>query len=80
MHPYIYRTHDGGKTWKLITGGLPDFGPVDTVREDPVRKGLLFAGTETPSGSPSTTEITGSRCSSTCPAPRCATSGSTTTT
>ena len=45
-HPYIYRTHDGGKTWKLITAGLPDFGPVDTVREDPVRKGLLFAGTE----------------------------------
>jgi photosystem II stability/assembly factor-like uncharacterized protein len=42
--PYIYRTHDGGKTWKLITAGLP--GPVDTVREDPVRKGLLFAGTE----------------------------------
>ncbi len=45
-HPYIYRTHDGGKTWKLITTGLPDIGPVDTVREDPVRKGLLFAGTE----------------------------------
>jgi photosystem II stability/assembly factor-like uncharacterized protein len=45
-HPYIYRTHDGGKTWSLITAGLPDFGPVDTVREDPVRKGLLFAGTE----------------------------------
>jgi photosystem II stability/assembly factor-like uncharacterized protein len=46
MHPYIYRTHDGGKNWKLIVDGLPDFGPVDTVREDPVRKGLLFAGTE----------------------------------
>jgi len=44
--PYIYRTHDGGKSWKLITAGLPEFGPVDTVREDPVRKGLLFAGTE----------------------------------
>ena len=44
--PYIYRTHDGGKTWKLITAGLPGLGPVDTVREDPVRKGLLFAGTE----------------------------------
>ena len=39
LHPYIYRTHDGGKTWKLITAGLPDFAPVDTVREDPVRKG-----------------------------------------
>jgi photosystem II stability/assembly factor-like uncharacterized protein len=46
MHPYVYRTHDGGKNWKLIVDGLPDFGPVDTVREDPVRKGLLFAGTE----------------------------------
>jgi len=46
MHPYIYRTHDGGKSWQLITSGLPDFGPVDTVREDRVRKGLLFAGTE----------------------------------
>jgi photosystem II stability/assembly factor-like uncharacterized protein len=45
-HPYIYRTHDGGQTWKEITAGLPDLGPVDTVREDPVRKGLLFAGTE----------------------------------
>src|SRR5208337_4354789 len=44
--PYIYRTHDGGKSWKLITTGLPDFGPADTVREDPIRKGLLFAGTE----------------------------------
>jgi photosystem II stability/assembly factor-like uncharacterized protein len=45
-HPYIYRTHDGGKNWTLITAGLPDIGPVDTVREDSVRKGLLFAGTE----------------------------------
>jgi photosystem II stability/assembly factor-like uncharacterized protein len=46
MHPYIYRTRDGGKSWTLVTNGLPEFGPVDTVREDPVRKGLLFAGTE----------------------------------
>ena len=46
LHPYIYRTHDGGKSWQMIVGGLPD-SPVDTVREDPVRKGLLFAGTET---------------------------------
>jgi len=45
-HPYIYRTHDGGKNWTPITSGLPDFGPVDTVRADPERKGLLFAGTE----------------------------------
>jgi photosystem II stability/assembly factor-like uncharacterized protein len=45
QRPYIYRTHDGGKTWTLITNGLPD-AAVNTVREDPVRKGLLFAGTE----------------------------------
>jgi photosystem II stability/assembly factor-like uncharacterized protein len=47
LHPLIYRTHDGGKTWKLITDGLPVDSPADTVREDPIRKGLLFAGTET---------------------------------
>jgi photosystem II stability/assembly factor-like uncharacterized protein len=47
LHPYIYRTHDGGKSWRLITSGLPDNAPVDAVREDPIRKGLLFAGTET---------------------------------
>jgi photosystem II stability/assembly factor-like uncharacterized protein len=47
LHPYLYRTHDGGATWQSIAAGLPDGSPVDTVREDPVRKGLLFAGTET---------------------------------
>jgi photosystem II stability/assembly factor-like uncharacterized protein len=46
LHPYIYRTHDGGKTWQEIVTGLPDNEPVNTVREDPERKGLLFAGTE----------------------------------
>ena len=45
LHPYIYRTHDGGKSWRKIASGLPD-EPVNTVREDPERKGLLFAGTE----------------------------------
>jgi photosystem II stability/assembly factor-like uncharacterized protein len=45
LKPHIYRTHDGGKTWKEIVDGLPD-QPVNTVREDPVRKGLLYAGTE----------------------------------
>jgi photosystem II stability/assembly factor-like uncharacterized protein len=43
--PHIYRTHDGGKTWQEIVKGLPD-DPVNTVREDPARKGLLFCGTE----------------------------------
>ena len=45
--PYIYRTRDGGKSWQLITNGLPNDWWVNTVHEDPVRKGLLFAGTET---------------------------------
>jgi photosystem II stability/assembly factor-like uncharacterized protein len=45
MNPYIYKTHDGGKTWKKIVTGLP-IDPVNTVREDPYCKGLLFAGTE----------------------------------
>jgi photosystem II stability/assembly factor-like uncharacterized protein len=46
LHPYIYRTHDDGKSWQKIVSGLPDNEPVNTVREDPERKGLLFAGTE----------------------------------
>jgi len=45
LRPHIYRTHDGGKTWTEIVKGLPD-DPVNVVREDPVRKGLLFAGSE----------------------------------
>ena len=46
MRPRIYRTHDGGTTWTAIIGGLPDGAPVNAVREDPRKKGLLFAGTE----------------------------------
>jgi hypothetical protein len=46
MRPHILRTHDGGKTWTEIVNGLPNDAPVDAVREDPKRKGLLFAGTE----------------------------------
>jgi hypothetical protein len=45
--PYIYRTHDSGKTWRNVGEGLPTGSYVHVVREDPVRKGLLFAGTET---------------------------------
>jgi photosystem II stability/assembly factor-like uncharacterized protein len=46
MRPHILRTHDGGKTWTEIVNGIPNGAPVDAVREDPKRKGLLFAGTE----------------------------------
>lgn len=46
LHPYIYRTHDGGKTWQSIVQGLPNDAPVNAVRADTVRKGLLFAATE----------------------------------
>ncbi len=46
QRPHIYRTHDGGKSWQEIVRGLPEDGPVNTVREDPERAGLLFAGTE----------------------------------
>ncbi len=46
FNPYVYRTHDAGKTWQKIAAGLPPGGYVHAVREDPERKGLLFAGTE----------------------------------
>jgi len=46
QRPHIYRTHDGGKTWQEIVRGLPDNAPINVVREDPVRRGLLFAGSE----------------------------------
>jgi photosystem II stability/assembly factor-like uncharacterized protein len=45
--PHIFRTHDGGATWQKIVTGLPPDTFVRFVREDSVRKGLLFAGTET---------------------------------
>ena len=44
--PYIYRTYNNGDTWDLITEGIPNNFPVRVLREDPVREGLLFAGTE----------------------------------
>lgn len=47
MRPYVFRTKDGGATWESIAAGLPAGSPVDTVREDPVRKGMLYVGTET---------------------------------
>ncbi|MBI1750303.1 MAG: glycosyl hydrolase [Acidobacteria bacterium] len=47
LKPYIYKTADFGKTWMKITTGIPDSSFVRVVREDPKRKGLLYAGTET---------------------------------
>jgi photosystem II stability/assembly factor-like uncharacterized protein len=44
--PHLYRTRDAGKTWTEITKGLPSGVYVQTVKEDPERRGLLFAGTE----------------------------------
>ncbi len=47
--PYIYRTENFGRRWELLTdgrNGIPDDFPTRVVREDPVREGLLFAGTE----------------------------------
>jgi hypothetical protein len=46
MRPHILVTHDGGATWQETVHGLPN-SPINVVREDPVRKGLLYAGSET---------------------------------
>ena len=46
LRPHIFRTHDGGATWTEVTSGLPNNENTNVVREDPERKGLLFAGTE----------------------------------
>ncbi len=46
LKPYAYRTHDGGKTWQNIAGGLPENAPVNAVRADPLQAGLLYASTE----------------------------------
>ncbi|HEV2273342.1 MAG TPA: hypothetical protein VGR96_04210 [Acidobacteriaceae bacterium] len=44
--PYIFKTHDYGKSWQKIIDGIPETDFVRVVREDPVRRGLLYAGTE----------------------------------
>jgi len=46
LRPHILRTRDGGNTWTEIVKGIPHGETVNAVREDPKRKGLLFAGTE----------------------------------
>lgn len=47
FQPYLYKTTDYGKTWSKITNGIPSEHFTRVVREDPKRKGLLYAGTET---------------------------------
>jgi len=46
-HPYLFRTRNGGRSWEKIINGLPGTSIGGVVREDPGRKGLLFAGTQT---------------------------------
>jgi hypothetical protein len=46
LRPHIYRTRDAGQRWVEITRGLPTDGVINVVREDPQRRGLLFAGSE----------------------------------
>lgn len=47
LRPYVFRTRDRGRTWESISTGLPADAPVNSVREDTERQGLLFAATET---------------------------------
>jgi photosystem II stability/assembly factor-like uncharacterized protein len=44
--PHLYRTRDFGKTWQSVSNGIPDGSFLNCVREDPIRKGLLYACTE----------------------------------
>jgi len=46
LKPYVYRTHDGGKTWQNMVSGIPEGAYVNSVKEDPRAKGLLYAATE----------------------------------
>jgi photosystem II stability/assembly factor-like uncharacterized protein len=47
FRPYLWKTTDYGKTWTAINAGIPGGAYTRTIREDPVRRGLLYAGTET---------------------------------
>jgi len=46
LNPHLYVTHDGGRSWTEIVNGIPGGTFTNTIKEDPIRKGLLFAGTE----------------------------------
>ena len=47
FRPFLYKTNDYGKTWRQITGGIPEHDFTRVIREDPSRRGLLYTGTET---------------------------------
>jgi photosystem II stability/assembly factor-like uncharacterized protein len=46
FRPHVLRTRDAGKTWTEVVNGLPATSFVDVVRADPVKSGLLYAGTD----------------------------------
>jgi photosystem II stability/assembly factor-like uncharacterized protein len=46
LRPYLYRTRDFGKSWQQVASGIPEGSFLNCVREDPLRKGLLYACTE----------------------------------
>jgi photosystem II stability/assembly factor-like uncharacterized protein len=46
LRPYLYRTRDFGKSWQQVSSGIPEGSFLNCVREDPARKGLLYACTE----------------------------------
>jgi photosystem II stability/assembly factor-like uncharacterized protein len=47
MNPHFWRTHDGGKTWSEINNGIAPGAVANSIREDPRKKGLLYAATDT---------------------------------
>ena len=47
MNPHLWRTHDGGKTWAEINNGIASGAVTNSIREDPHKKGLLYASTDT---------------------------------
>ena len=47
MNPHLWRTHDGGKTWTEINNGIAPGAVANSIREDPRKKGVLYAGTDT---------------------------------
>jgi photosystem II stability/assembly factor-like uncharacterized protein len=47
LRPHIFRTRDGGRTWRRIVTGIDSGATINVVREDPKRRGLLYAGSET---------------------------------